>query len=141
MNENGRRIMSQRLLKKGNYVQIVLPNGNFRYGYISSISKHDMEINIQFYEEGSNKIAYEDEVDSLQGFPSENWNNLLTAREKEIVPLLAAGLTAKEIAENLFCAGSTIRSEIRNLRIKLQLQNKVQLVSYCGGLLKKLKGQ
>ena len=133
--------MSPKLsFNKGDFVQIVLPNGNYRFGYISEIADMGMTVAVQFYEEGANKIGFEEAMNTKAGNPPEDWASFLTYKEKEIVPLLAAGLSSKNIAERLCCTESTIRAQVRSLRIKLQLENKVQLVCYCEGLLKKLNG-
>lgn len=128
------------ILKPDTHIQILLPNGECRFGYIQNTAAHGMEITVNFYEEGVSKIAFEEAVDELQGFPLRDWKTFLTAKEKELIPLLASGLTIDEIANEVYCTNSTIRSQIRNLRIKLQLENKVQLIHYCQGLLKRLNG-
>ena len=133
--------MSPKLsLNKGDYVQVVMPNGDYRFGYISGMRDYGMEIGIQFYEEGTSKICFEEAVLRVQGYPDEDWDSLLSLKEREIVPLLAEGKTTKQVAEVLCCTESTIRSQVRILRIKLGLDNKTQLVSYCEGLLKKING-
>lgn len=128
------------ILKPDTHIQILLPDGSCRFGYIQDTAAHGMEIVVNFYEEGASKIAFEEALDELDGFPSRDWKTFLTAKEKELIPLLASGLTIDVIASELYCTNSTIRSQIRNLRIKLQLENKIQLIHYCQGLLKKLNG-
>lgn len=128
------------MLELNSHIRILLPDGSCRYGYIQTIAKYGMEVVISFYEEGLSKITYEESVDEISGCPLIDWKTFLTSKEQEIVPLLAANLPICKIASTLFCTESTIRSQIRNLRIKLQLENKVQLVYYCQGLLKKLSG-
>jgi len=118
-----------------------MPNGDFRFGYISDIADMGMTIAVQFYEEGANKIGFEEAMNAKAGNPPEDWETTLTYKEKEIVPLLAQGMSSKNIADRLCCTESTIRAQVRSLRLKLQLDNKVQLVCYCEGLLKKLNGK
>jgi DNA-binding CsgD family transcriptional regulator len=60
-----------------------------------------------------------------------NPQELLTAREKEILPLLVEGLTSAEIAERLFVSESTVISHRKNILHKLNLKNTSALVKYA----------
>lgn len=55
----------------------------------------------------------------------------LTPREKEILLLIAEGITNKQIAEQLFIAENTVKNHTKNLLEKLKLENRVQLASYA----------
>jgi two-component system, NarL family, nitrate/nitrite response regulator NarL len=55
----------------------------------------------------------------------------LTPREKEILLLIAEGITNKQIAEQLFIAENTVKNHTKNLLEKLKLDNRVQLASYA----------
>ena len=50
----------------------------------------------------------------------------LTAREKEVLQLLATGLTNKEIGIRLDIAENTVKNHLKNILAKLHLQNRVQ---------------
>jgi DNA-binding NarL/FixJ family response regulator len=50
----------------------------------------------------------------------------LTEREKEVLQLLAAGLTNKEIGNRLDIAENTVKNHLKNILAKLHLQNRVQ---------------
>jgi two-component system nitrate/nitrite response regulator NarL len=50
----------------------------------------------------------------------------LTPREKEVLQLLAAGLTNKEIGIRLDIAENTVKNHLKNILAKLHLQNRVQ---------------
>jgi RNA polymerase sigma factor (sigma-70 family) len=50
----------------------------------------------------------------------------LTPREKEVLQLLAAGLTNKEIGMRLDIAENTVKNHLKNILAKLHLQNRVQ---------------
>jgi DNA-binding NarL/FixJ family response regulator len=56
---------------------------------------------------------------------------LLTSREKEIVPLLVEGLTSAEIADKLFVSESTVISHRKNILHKFNLKNTSALVKYA----------
>ncbi|MCB0572550.1 MAG: response regulator transcription factor [Phaeodactylibacter sp.] len=54
----------------------------------------------------------------------------LTSREKEILCLLAEGLTSRETGEALNIASVTVETHIRNIKSKLGINKKAQLVKY-----------
>jgi DNA-binding NarL/FixJ family response regulator len=55
----------------------------------------------------------------------------LTKREKEILALIARGLTDKEIAEKVFLSALTITTHRKNILSKLGLKNKVELTRFA----------
>ena len=55
----------------------------------------------------------------------------LTPREKEIVALIAAGASSKEVAKKLFLSVSTIETHRANLMRKMGARNVAQLVHYA----------
>jgi DNA-binding NarL/FixJ family response regulator len=63
--------------------------------------------------------------DGHDGSPS------LTARETEILRLIAKGYTYPQIAERLVLSVRTVQNHVQNTLTKLQLHNKAQLVRYA----------
>jgi len=61
---------------------------------------------------------------------SENEKHL-TARELEIIKLIADGLTNQEIAAKLFLSTMTVDTHRKNMIAKLQLKNTASLVKYA----------
>jgi DNA-binding NarL/FixJ family response regulator len=63
----------------------------------------------------------------------------LTEREKEVLGLLAAGNTNKEIAGALAIAENTVKNHLKNILEKLHLENRVQAATFAlrEGLLNK----
>jgi len=55
----------------------------------------------------------------------------LTARETEVLRLVAKGLTYPEIAERLVLSRRTVQNHVQNTLGKLRLHNKAQLVRYA----------
>ena len=51
---------------------------------------------------------------------------LLSAREREVLQLVAEGLQYKEIADRLFLSIETVKKHMRNIYQKLHVQNKVE---------------
>ncbi|HEY2549276.1 MAG TPA: response regulator transcription factor [Streptosporangiaceae bacterium] len=56
---------------------------------------------------------------------------VLTARETEILRLVATGLTYPQIASRLVLSTRTVQNHVQNTLVKLQLHNKAQLVRYA----------
>jgi len=55
----------------------------------------------------------------------------LTARETEVLRLVAKGLTYPQIAGRLTLSPRTVQNHVQNTLVKLQLHNKAQLVRYA----------
>ena len=58
---------------------------------------------------------------------------MLSARENEILQLLAKGLLYKEIAEQLSISVSTVRQHIHHIYEKLHVQNRTEAINKAFG--------
>jgi len=58
----------------------------------------------------------------------------LTAREQEVMRLLAEGLTSKDVASKLFISPKTVENHRTNLMKKLGLNSTVELIRYAARL-------
>lgn len=56
---------------------------------------------------------------------------ILTRREKEILILIAQGLTDKEIAGKIFLSALTVITHRKNILNKLGLKNKVEIARFA----------
>lgn len=54
--------------------------------------------------------------------------DILSARETEVLKLIATGLLYKEVAVKLFISTETVKKHIQNIYSKLQVQNKTEAV-------------
>jgi DNA-binding NarL/FixJ family response regulator len=52
-------------------------------------------------------------------------------REREVLELIARGLSNREIATELFVEESTIRTHVKRIQMKLQLRDRVQIVIFA----------
>jgi DNA-binding NarL/FixJ family response regulator len=55
----------------------------------------------------------------------------MTPREREVIDLIAEGLSNKEIAARLHIATYTVRSHVRNVMEKLMLHTRLQIAAYA----------
>jgi two-component system NarL family response regulator len=55
----------------------------------------------------------------------------LTAREMEVLELLARGLTNRELASVLRISASTVKNHVNSLLTKLEVADRTEAVSYC----------
>ncbi|MHB0867197.1 MAG: response regulator transcription factor [Thermoleophilia bacterium] len=67
--------------------------------------------------------------DVCDGKPSRGVDSL-TEREKEILKLIADGLTNKEIAEKVFLSEKTVRNHITSIFLKLGVSHRTQAAIY-----------
>lgn len=72
--------------------------------------------------------------DAVITFRSADSNDspILTHREKEILELLATGLTNQEIADKLFISSTTVDSHRMNLLQKFKAKNVAQMINLAG---------
>ena len=68
-------------------------------------------------------------VGSFQEIARDNSGESLTAREEEILDLLAEGLRFKEIADRLFVSINTVRTHVRHIYEKLQVQSRIEALN------------
>jgi DNA-binding NarL/FixJ family response regulator len=57
------------------------------------------------------------------------WDSSLSARENEILQLLARGLLYKEISDQLHISTSTVRQHIHRIYEKLHVQNRTEAIN------------
>ncbi|MET1118747.1 response regulator [Priestia megaterium] len=79
----------------------------------------------------SKEIAFQ----ILKEFPQETSitkpDTPLSARELEVLRLVAKGLSNRDISAQLFISEHTVKSHLKNILSKLHLENRVQLTSYA----------
>lgn len=63
------------------------------------------------------------QLDPASGVP------LLTAREHQVLELVAQGLSAKEVAQEIDIAPRTVERHIENVRLKIRARNRTHMVT------------
>lgn len=128
-------------LTVNSYVKITTPDGDYRFGFVEKTAEGGWHVVICMHEEGESKLGYEAEEFETVGEPPIDWEAVLTPTEKRMIPMLADGLANKEIGERLSLSPATVRVHTRNLRMKLQLDSRAQLVIYAQGLANRIGSQ
>ena len=70
-------------------------------------------------------------VDSAPTGPSGPWPDGLTDREGEILGLIAAGLTNREIADRLFIGNATVKTHINRIFAKIGVTDRAGAIAYA----------
>ena len=55
----------------------------------------------------------------------------MTQREREVIALIALGMSNKEIAQRLNIATHTVKSHVRNVMDKLALHSRLEIAAYA----------
>jgi PAS domain S-box-containing protein len=76
-------------------------------------------------------LQNETSLQALSSVPVESRGTDLTDREREVLSLLAQGLSTNDIARSLSITSSTVRNHIRNILQKLHVHNRLEAVIYA----------
>ena len=100
-------------------------------GYLlKGVSNQDLVEAIRAAHAGQSVLAKEAMADLVQAtIPSPQLGNDLNEREREVLALLAQGLSNKEIAERLFLSVATIKYHVRLLLSKLGASSRAEAVA------------
>ncbi|MDO8673589.1 MAG: response regulator transcription factor [Dehalococcoidia bacterium] len=77
------------------------------------------------------KILNEFAIRARKPTPVASPGSVLTPREMEVLRLVTAGMSNKEIASNLIITENTVKNHLRNILEKLHLQNRVQVAAHA----------
>ena len=72
-------------------------------------------------------------IPRTQGRPTGSRGQLLTPRERQVVNLIAEGLTNKQIAARLTISERTAESHVEQIRGKLGVHNRAQIAAFFSG--------
>lgn len=114
---------------QGSYVTRMIENGASGY-VLKNADKKELLEAIRLVNKGKTFLSFE----AGQSMRKESIGfqvPLITRREKEILKLIAEGLTNPEIAEKLFVSSSTVDSHRKNLLAKLKVKNTASLVKFA----------
>ena len=102
-------------------------------GYILKDADGDIIVDsiIELYNGGSPMSPYiaRKVISQLQVSQREKSSYGLTTREEDVLQQLARGLLYKEIADDMHISPLTVKSHIKNIYRKLQVQNKIEAIN------------
>lgn len=129
---------AQQALRKDDFLMLLSPNGTYRYGFILETQEDDQHVTICMHDEGESKAEYEKVSDKWNGVAPKDFGIILSEREKTTLTHIANGVSNNEIAKTLRISAVTVRYYVRNLKMKLQVQNRDQLYVYAQGIVRAL---
>ncbi len=111
--------------KQRSYVSQMMQNG--ASGYVVKSANAD-EIIFAIREVLNGRFYFSSEINTAENIVSPDTAPALTRREKEILLLIAQGMTNNQIAEKLFLSPYTIDTHRKNLLFKFEVANTAQLI-------------
>jgi DNA-binding NarL/FixJ family response regulator len=128
----GIHIIALTMLNESMFIRRMLEAGVA--GYVTkNVDKDELVRVIHKVAAGEKHFSEEVTAQLMNNFssPATSPVDLLTRREKEILGLIAQGLTDKEIAEKVFLSALTVISHRKNILSKLGLKNKVEITRFA----------
>lgn len=107
------------------FITKMIDNGASGY-VLKNASKEELLFAIQTVVRGGTFLSHEAAL--ITGEKSSDNLPVLTRREKEVLELIADGLTTQEIADKLFVSTATVETHRKNLLVKLQAKNVAAMV-------------
>jgi DNA-binding NarL/FixJ family response regulator len=123
----GIMVLALSTFNQGVYIRKMMESGASGY-LLKNSGKKEIIQALNDVAKGKNYLSFE----AGQALKSNNLHNggvpLLTKREKEVLGLIAEGLTNQQIAEKLFISVDTVDSHRKNLYNKLDVKNTATLI-------------
>lgn len=121
------------------FVQVVAPNGDYRYGYVQGVKEEGWHLTICMHEEAESKLGFETATNIWNEQAPIGWQHGLTGHELHILTLLSKDPNTAKIAQEMDLAPGTIRGHLRTLRLKLRVDNRAQLVMVAQAVVKSMQ--
>ena len=132
--------MTAKNFDEDSYVQVISPNGDYRFGFVLETAEQGYHLVICLHEEAESKLAYESATGRWNGQP-DGAQYGLSAQESRVLQLLGEEMDTGEIARELKLAPGTVRSYLRTLRIKVRADNRTQLVMVAKAMVQPLEDE
>jgi two-component system, NarL family, nitrate/nitrite response regulator NarL len=116
--------------KQRSYVSQMIANGASGY-LIKSAAKEEIEQAINDVLAGKMYFSVDINNSKVEAL-SEDGTPTLTRREKEILKLIAEGLTTNQIADKIFISAYTVETHRKNLLSKFNVSNTALLIKIAG---------
>ena len=119
------QVLAMSTFKERSYISQMIQSGASGY-LVKSASKEEITEAILCADEGKLYLSLDISTVSLENTPREV--PILTRREKEILQLIADGLTNNQIAQQLYISLHTVDSHRKNLLAKFDVNNTAILI-------------
>jgi DNA-binding NarL/FixJ family response regulator len=126
----GIMVIALSTFNQGTYIKKMMEAGASGY-LLKNTSKVEMLEAINTVTTGKTYLSFEVGKELLHIKEDNDNIPLLTKREKEILILIAEGLTNQQIKEKLFISIDTVDSHRKNLHTKLNVKNTAMLIRYA----------
>ena len=117
-------------LDQGSYMTKIMENGASGY-LLKNVNKDELTKAITTVANGGIYFSFETGKIFKSTLEKENNVPVLTKREKEILKLIAEGLTNVQIGQRLFISVDTVDTHRKNLYTKLNVKNTAMLIRHA----------
>jgi DNA-binding NarL/FixJ family response regulator len=125
----GIMVLALSTFNQGSYITRMMENGASGY-VLKNADKKELLEAIHEVSKGKTYLSFE-AGQAMRKISESVQIPAITRREKEILVLIAEGLTNPEIANKLFVSPSTVDSHRKNLLAKLNVKNTASLVKFA----------
>jgi DNA-binding NarL/FixJ family response regulator len=122
----GVHVVALSTFNQGSYITRMMENGAVGY-VLKNASREELMEAIRTANKGKKFLSFEASA-AIRKSPDEQ-GIIITQREKEVLALIAEGMTNAEIAEKLFIGVTTVISHRKNIMEKFGVNNTASLVS------------
>jgi len=123
-------VLALSTFNQGVYMNKIMENGASGY-LLKNITRQELIAGIKMVSNGGVYFSFEAGKIYKTTLEKSSQLPVLTKREKEIVKLIADGLTNAQIAQHLFLSIDTVDSHRKNLYTKLNVKNTALLIRYA----------
>jgi DNA-binding NarL/FixJ family response regulator len=123
----GIQVIALSTFAQGSYITQMIENGASGY-LLKNADKHEIIEAIETVEKGKTYFSFEAGKIYKSTLEKQSDLPIISKREKEVLQLVADGLTNSEISKQLFISIDTVDTHRKNLYTKLQVKNTAQLI-------------
>lgn len=129
-NYPGIMVLALSTFNQGTYIRKMMESGASGY-LLKNAAKEEIIEAIKLVMKGKTYLSFDAGQALRSGAESQTSLPPLTKREKEVLLLIAEGLTNVQIAEKLFISVDTVDSHRKNLHSKLNVKNTAMLIRFA----------
>jgi len=115
---------------QGSYIKQMMEHGASGYVF-KNVSREELLQAITKVASGQQYLSFEAGASMREEKKRTEALPVLTKREKEVLQMIAEGLTNPQIAEKLFVSQSTVDSHRKSVMTKIGVKNTASLLKFC----------